>query len=79
MIPPPSLGQTTPVSAGPRAGRKDDRAWRTLYKDPDAGDFWELDYPHAQMHGGGPPRLTRVTRVTRVTPEVAKQRHRELK
>ena len=35
---------------------KDDRDWRTL-KDPDTCDFWELDHPHAEMQGGGPPRV----------------------
>jgi len=52
---------------------KDERHWRTLYKDPDSGEFWELDYPHAEMHGGGPQR------VTRITPQDARQRYPELK
>jgi Immunity protein 27 len=32
--------------------------WETLYRDPDDGRYWELTYPHGEMHGGGPPRLT---------------------
>ena len=28
-----------------------------LYRDADGSIFWELTYPHGEMHGGGPPRL----------------------
>jgi hypothetical protein len=31
--------------------------WETLYKDPTDLRFWELTYPHSEMHGGGPPML----------------------
>lgn len=31
--------------------------WETLYVDPNDGRYWELTYPHGEMHGGGPPRL----------------------
>ena len=33
-------------------------AWETLYRDPNDRRYWELTYPHGQMHGGGPKRLT---------------------
>jgi hypothetical protein len=33
-----------------------DGGWTRLYRDTQ-GVFWELTYPHAEMHGGGPPRL----------------------
>jgi hypothetical protein len=32
--------------------------WEILYRDPDDGRYWELTYPHSEMHGGGPKRLT---------------------
>jgi hypothetical protein len=35
----------------------DRSGWLTLYRDPDDGRFWELDYPQSELHGGGPPRL----------------------
>ena len=31
--------------------------WGTLYRDPSDLRFWELTYPHSEMHGGGPPML----------------------
>jgi Immunity protein 27 len=31
--------------------------WETLYRDPNDGRYWELTYPHGEMHGGGPRRL----------------------
>ena len=31
--------------------------WETLYQDPTDLRFWELTYPHGEMHGGGPPML----------------------
>ena len=33
-------------------------AWKILYRDPSDGRHWELTYPHSEMHGGGPKRLT---------------------
>jgi hypothetical protein len=33
-------------------------AWETPFQDPNDGRFWERTYPHSEMHGGGPPRLT---------------------
>jgi len=35
--------------------------WLVLYRDPQDSRFWELSYPHGEMHGGGPPKLTCVT------------------
>ncbi len=37
--------------------RTDQSGWMMLYRDKETGQFWELDYPHSEMHGGGPPRL----------------------
>lgn len=31
--------------------------WETLYRDRRDGRFWELFYPHSEMHGGGPASL----------------------
>lgn len=36
-------------------------AWETLFRDPADGRLWERTYPHGEMHGGGPPRLTLVS------------------
>jgi Immunity protein 27 len=41
------------VATNPQAG-----GWETLYLDPNDGRYWELSYPHSEMHGGGPRRLT---------------------
>lgn len=35
--------------------------WETLYRDPANGCFWEVTYPHAEMHGGGPRQLSQIT------------------
>jgi hypothetical protein len=35
--------------------------WETLYRDPTDLRFWELTYPHSEMHGGGPPMLRCIT------------------
>ena len=34
-----------------------DGGWSVLYEDPTDGRHWELTYPEASSHGGGPPRL----------------------
>ena len=34
--------------------------WEIEYLDPSTGDRWLMDYPHSEMHGGGPPRLRRL-------------------
>ena len=33
--------------------------WITDYRDPRSGATWQLTYPQGEMHGGGPPLLTR--------------------
>jgi hypothetical protein len=35
--------------------------WTLLYHDPSDGTYWEYTYPHSEMHGGGPPVLTRLS------------------
>ena len=32
--------------------------WKTLFRDPEDGRFWERTYPQSELHGGGPPCLT---------------------
>jgi hypothetical protein len=36
--------------------------WTTTYRDPRDGSEWLMDYPHSELHGGGPPRLRRIPR-----------------
>lgn len=36
----------------------DKSGWDVLYRDPLDGRYWEHTYPHGEMHGGGPPRLS---------------------
>jgi hypothetical protein len=31
--------------------------WEILYRDAQDGRYWELTYPHSELHGGGPPKL----------------------
>jgi len=38
-----------------------DGGWTTLYHDPLQSAYWELSYPESEMHGGGPPTLTRLS------------------
>ena len=38
-----------------------DGGWTTLFVDPDSRQLWERTYPRSEMHGGGPPALTRLT------------------
>ncbi|MDR6990216.1 Imm27 family immunity protein [Luteimonas sp. 3794] len=40
---------------------RDDSGWNIIYLDPRDGRLWELNYPEAESHGGGPPQLQRVT------------------
>jgi hypothetical protein len=35
--------------------------WETLYKNSEDESLWELSYPYSGMHGGGPPKLTKLT------------------
>ncbi len=46
-----------------------EQGWSKLFIDQETHTFWELTYPHAEMHGGGPKKLTRVT------AEIAKQKY----
>jgi hypothetical protein len=39
----------------------DATGWDILFRDPADGRFWELYYPHSEMHGGGPPSLRHLT------------------
>jgi immunity protein 27 of polymorphic toxin system len=45
------------VTAHLKQAGRDDSGWELLYVDPDDGRFWELTYPEAEQHGGGPPML----------------------
>jgi hypothetical protein len=38
-----------------------DDGWTKLYQDRTDGAYWELTYPHPEMHGGGPPVLSRLS------------------
>lgn len=35
--------------------------WTVLYEDPADKSYWELTYPHSEMHGGGPPKLAKLS------------------
>ncbi|MBC6474267.1 MAG: hypothetical protein GDA48_16830 [Hormoscilla sp. GM102CHS1] len=35
--------------------------WTTLYKEPVEQSYWELTYPDSELHGGGPPKLTKLS------------------
>lgn len=50
-----TAGVLEQVAHSPRSG-----AWETLFRDPADGRFWERTYPGGDLHGGGPPRLTRI-------------------
>jgi hypothetical protein len=36
----------------------DSSGWIILYQDPEDQRYWELNYPHGEMQGGGPHTLT---------------------
>lgn len=40
----------------------DEDEWSILYENPDDQNYWELTYPQSQLHGGGPPSLTKISR-----------------
>ncbi|MEE2691656.1 MAG: Imm27 family immunity protein [Pseudomonadota bacterium] len=46
-----------------------DDGWSRLYWDAHDGRYWELTYPHSEMHGGGPAQIEEVT------PEYASLRY----
>jgi hypothetical protein len=41
--------------------------WEVLYRDPRDGRYWELTYPHSEMHGGGPKRLANLSTIAATT------------
>lgn len=43
----------------------DPETWVETYECPRTGARWIGDYPHSEMHGGGPMRLRSFTRVSR--------------
>lgn len=40
----------------------DESGWQKLYVNPDDGQYWELSFPQSDLHGGGPPALTRIAK-----------------
>jgi hypothetical protein len=36
----------------------DESGWLKLYQDPDDRRYWQLDFEHGEMQGGGPSLLT---------------------
>ena len=40
--------------------------WSTVCIDPTTGFYWKRDLPHSQLHGGGPPRLTRIDSIDNI-------------
>jgi len=44
--------------------RRSGDGWTSLYRHHATGEFWELSYPQAEMHGGGPRRLVKVPILT---------------
>ncbi|MBV8985409.1 MAG: hypothetical protein JO248_13310 [Acidimicrobiia bacterium] len=44
---------------------QDVERWTEVYECPVTGVRWIADYPHAEMHGGGPMRLRTMTAVSR--------------
>ncbi|MBS7699090.1 MULTISPECIES: Imm27 family immunity protein [unclassified Chelatococcus] len=47
-----------------------DGGWALLFRDPSDGRLWELTYPHGELQGGGPRRLSVIR------PEDAAYRYR---
>jgi hypothetical protein len=41
--------------------RVDPENWEIEYVDERTGEKWLMDYPHAELQGGGSPRLRRVS------------------
>ncbi|MBV6641405.1 MAG: hypothetical protein KI791_11825 [Cyclobacteriaceae bacterium] len=37
----------------------DESGWYTLFFNTELGNYWELSYPQSELHGGGPPELSR--------------------
>lgn len=40
---------------------QDESGWERLYQDTEDKRYWELTYPHSEMHCGGPLRLTNIS------------------
>lgn len=40
-----------------------DNGWIVLFEDPKTVSLWELSYPNSELHGGGPPKLTRISSI----------------
>ncbi len=47
------------IAVSPESG-----GWEVLYKDSGDGRLWELTYPHGELQGGGPKRLTNISAET---------------
>ncbi len=41
--------------------RTDKLKWETEYECPYTKIRWIIEYPNSELHGGGPPRLTRLS------------------
>ena len=41
--------------------RVDGDSWQIEYECPDTHIRWLMDYPHGELHGGGPPRLRKIS------------------
>lgn len=40
--------------------RKDGSGWFAMFHCPSSDIYWVQDYPHSELHGGGPSRLRRL-------------------
>ena len=40
----------------------EESGWQKLYVNPGDGQYWELSFPQSDLHGGGPPALTRIAK-----------------
>jgi hypothetical protein len=50
------------IRSGLKLLGRDASGWDAIYRDPEDGRLWEMTYPHSELQGGGPPRLTCLTR-----------------
>ena len=51
-----SMRHLKKIATNPQAG-----SWKVRYLDSDDGRYWELTYPHGEMYGSGPRRLTHLS------------------
>jgi hypothetical protein len=35
--------------------------WRTLWRNPQTGEYWKECFPQSEMHGGGLPEFAKIT------------------